>query len=76
MNSLDLISVAFLLKRFLLLVNNVEPLEKNYVKEFFFKLEENMILFNERDIDLINKVLHEIDYKMIVVDNKLSFEDI
>lgn len=82
MNSLDLISVAFLLKRFLLLVNNVEPLEenyvkeKNYVKEFFFKLEGNMILFNERDIDLINKVLHEIDYKIIVVDNKLYFEDI
>ena len=73
---MDLISVAFLLKRFLLLVSNVEPLEKNYVKEFFFKLEENMILFNERDIDLINKVLHEIDYKIIVRDNKLYFEDI
>ena len=78
MNSMDLISVAFLLKRFLLLVNNVEPREKNYVvKEFFFELGENsMVLFNERDIDLINKVLHEIDYKIIVVDNKLYFEDI
>lgn len=75
---MDLISVAFLLKRFLLLVNNVEPREKNYVvKEFFFELGENsMVLFNERDIDLINKVLHEIDYKIIVVDNKLYFEDI
>lgn len=77
MNSLDLISVAFLLKRFLLLVNNVEPLEKNYEKEFFFKLEENsMVLFNERDIDLNNKVLHKIDYKIIVVDNKLYVENI
>ena len=77
MNSVDLISVAFLLKRFLLLVNNVEPLEKNYVKEFFFKLEENsMVLFNERNIDLINKVLHEIDCKIIVVDNKLYIENI
>ena len=77
MNSLDLISVAFLLKRFLLLVNNVEPLEKNYIKEFFFKLEEDSILlFNEHDIDLINKVLHEIDYKIIVVDNKLYFKNI
>lgn len=76
MNSIDLISVAFLLKRFLLLVNNVEPLEKNYEKEFFFEIREDSILFNERDIDLINKVLHEIDYKIIVVDNKLMIEDI
>lgn len=77
MNSIDLISGAFLLKRFLLLVNNVDPPGKNYEKEFFFKLEENsMVLFNERNIDLLNKVLHEIDYKIIVVDNKLYFEDI
>lgn len=76
MNCLDLISVAFLLKRFLMLVHNVEHLEKSYVKEFFFELREDSILFNERDIDLINKVLHEIDYKIIVVDNKLIIEDI
>lgn len=76
MNCLDLISVAFLLKRFLMLVHNVEPLEKSYVKEFFFELREDSILFNERDIDLINKVLHEIDCKIIVVDNKLMIEDI
>lgn len=76
MNYLDIISVACLLKRFLLLVDNVEPWENN-VKEFFFELQEHSILlFNERDIDLINKVLHEIDYKIIVVDNKLYFEDI
>ena len=73
---MDLISIGFLIKRFLLLVNNVEPLEKNYKKEFFFKLEENIILLDEREIDLINKVLHEIDCKIIVVDNKLYFEDL
>lgn len=77
MNCLDLISVAFLLKRFLMLVHNVEPLEKSYVKEFFFEIrEQSIVLFNERDIDLINKVLHEIDCKIIVVDNKLMIEDI
>ena len=71
---MDSIAVAYLLKHILMLVYNVEPWEKGYGKGFFFKFEENsMILFSNRDIDLINKVLHEIDYKIIVVDNKLYF---
>lgn len=74
---MDSIAYAFLLKHILMLVHNVEPWEKNYEKGFFFKFEENsMILFSNRDIDLINKVLHEIDYKIIVRDNKLYIEDI
>lgn len=74
---MDPIAYAFLLKNILMLVHNVEPLEENYKKDFFFKFEENsMILFSNRDIDLINKVLHEIDYKIIVVNNKLYFKDI
>ena len=74
---MDSVDIAFLLKHILMLVRNVEHWEKGYGKEFFFKFEENsMILFSNRDIDLINKVLHEIDYKIIVVDNKLYFKDI
>ena len=74
---MDSVAIAFLLKHILMLVRNVEPWEKDYGKGFFFKFEENsMILFSNRDIDLINKVLHKIDYKIIVVDNKLYFKDI
>lgn len=74
---MDSIAIAFLLKHILMLVHNVEPWDKNCGKGFFFKIEENsMILFSNRDIDLINKVLRKIDYKIIVVDNKLYFKDI
>ena len=74
---MDPIAYAFLLKHILMFVHDVEPLARNYQKDFFLKFEENsMILFSNRDIDLINKVLHEIDYKIIIVDNKLYFKDI
>ena len=74
---MDSIAIAFLLKYILMLVHNVEPWDKNYEKGFFFKFEENsMIILSNHDIDLINKVLRKIDYKIIVVDNKLYFKDI
>lgn len=72
---MDSVAIAFLLKHVLMHVRNVEHWKMD--EGFFFKFEENsMILFSNRDIDLINKVLHEIDYKMIVVDDKISFKDI
>lgn len=70
---MDSIAIGFLLKHILMLVHNVETWGTEYV----FKFEENsIILFSNRDIDLINEVLREIDYKIIVVDNKLYFKDI
>ena len=70
---MDSIAIGFLLKHILMLVHNVETWGTDYV----FKFGENsIILFSNRDIDLINEVLREIDYKIIVVDNKLYFKDI
>ena len=70
---MDSIAIGFLLKHILMLVHNVETWGTDYVLKF----EENSInLFSNRDIDLINEVLREIDYKIIVVDNKLYFKDI
>ena len=70
---MDSIAICFLLKHILMLVHNVETWGTDYV----FKFGENsIILFSNRDIDLINEVLREIDYKIIVRDNKLYIEDI
>ena len=60
---MDSIAIGFLLKHILMLVHNVETWGTDYV----FKFGENsIILFSNRDIDLINEVLREIDYKIIV----------
>lgn len=73
----DVLNVAFILKRFLLLVQKVEPKIYSEVEAYFFEVEEHdCILLDEYDISSINKILRKIDRSVKVENNKLIIEDI
>lgn len=74
---MDIIRAAFILKRLLSLVRNVEPMNRNLVKGFIWEFKENSIIsLCADDIDSLNKVLREISFKIVIVDNHLLIVDI
>ena len=72
----DVLNVAFILKRFLLLIQKVEPKVYSEVEAYFFKFDgHNCILLDEYDISSINKILRKIDHSIRVENNKLIIEN-
>lgn len=72
----DVLNVAFILKRFLLLIQKVEPKVYSEVEAYFFKVDgHNCLLLDEYDISSINKILRKIDHSIRVENNKLIIEN-
>lgn len=72
----DFLNVAFILKRFLLLVQKVEPKESGDVEAFYLEVDKHKyILLDEYDILSVNKILHKIDHSIKVENNKLIIEN-
>ena len=72
----DFLNVAFMLKRFLLLVQKVEPKESGEVEAFYLEVDKHdYILLDEYDISSINKILRKIDHSIRVENDKLIIEN-
>lgn len=69
----DTLNIAYVLKNFLLLVNEVEPCGNDGVESFYFSVK-NIIVMDEHDIFSVNKILREIGYSIRVGNNKLIIE--
>ena len=65
-----------MLKRFLLLVQKVEPKESGEVEAFYLEVDKHdYILLDEYDISSINKILRKIDHSIRVENDKLIIEN-
>lgn len=72
----DVLNVAFILKRFLLLIQKVETKVYSKAVAYHFKVGgNNYILLDEDDISSINKILRKIDHSIRVENNKLIIEN-
>lgn len=74
---LDNINVAYLLKRFLSLVQKVEHSNSRIINYYYFVVNENYeFAICDMEIDTINKYLGLIDIRIKVENDKLIIEDI
>lgn len=68
----DILNVAYLLKKFVSLVQNVEQFGNGSTIGYYFKVKGGRLLvFTDLDLDTFNKYLCEINLKIRVENNKL-----
>lgn len=72
----DTLNIAYLLKNFLLLVQEVEPCETSRIEEFYLKIEnDKYIRLDEFTIESVKNILHCIEYSVKIENNKLIIEN-
>lgn len=71
----DTLNIAFLLKRFFMLVDKVEHFGNDVVVSYYFELKDNnIIVIDGYDILSVNNILREIGISIRVEYDKLIIE--
>lgn len=72
----DTLNIAYLLKNFLLLVQEVEPCGTGRIRDFYLKIEnDKYIRLDEFTIESVKNILHCIEYSVKIENNKLIIEN-
>ena len=72
----DTLNIAYLLKNFLLFVQEVEPCETGRIGDFYLKIEnDKYIRLDEFTIESVKNILHCIEYSVKIENNKLIIEN-